>query len=275
MGGMRLSPRLVPVLLLAASTSLAADPPAALTGWRTAQGIFLSWSSTPPGAWTIWRGTASGALRPLTTLPPGQAGFWDTAVARTKAYAYALGDSRTHGLELEIAGAPPPVRIISGLVTTCSGLTPGMVYPGDSRNIFDPSRDRNVQFFGMFILRPFDPTVREVRIVWRDPKGDIFSQYSHPVTPRPADLPGERVGQLVLPQAIGLREVVSQNGQLRLPQEPGRHTVEVFVDEVPVSLTVFYLGEAASKKAPPPAAMPAGTPSGAVPRTPLPGTGLP
>jgi hypothetical protein len=283
-----MSPAARPVLILALcaasltdAAASAADAPAGLTGWRMARGITLTWSQTPAGGFTIWRGTEPGKLRPLVTLPPGQAGFWDTTAARLQGYVYALGDSRSHGSELDLPGAPPPVRILAGQVTTCSGLRRDAVFPADTQVIFTPSRDAFVEFFGYFLMRPFDPTVREARLVWRDPKGAVFSDYTHQITPRRVELPEGPVGQIVLPLSVGLRQVVAQNGQTRVPTEPGTYTIEAFVDEVSVSLTVWYLREEGPKKAAPPAGAPAsgGAPElslpGAVPRTPLPGTALP
>ncbi|MEK7474927.1 MAG: hypothetical protein AAB152_04745 [Candidatus Coatesbacteria bacterium] len=274
-------PSLILLLCTASLTASAAEAPTGLTGWRSARGITLSWSQSPAGGFTIWRGTVSGSLRTLASLPPGQGGFWDTSAARLQGYVYALGDSRSHGPELVLAGAPPPVRIMAGQVTTCSGLRRDAVYPADTQAFFTPSRDAFVEYFGYFLMRPFDPTVREARIVWRDPKGGVFAEYSHPITPRRVELPEGPVGQIVLPLSIGLRQVVAQNGQTRVPTEPGTYTVEAFVDDVPVSLTVWYLREEASKKAAPPtgASAPGGAlePSlpGTMPRTPLPGTALP
>jgi len=223
---------------------------------------------------TIWKGTAPGALHPVATLPPGQTGFWDTAAARTQSFWYAAGDPKSHGPEFSLAGAAAPAGILAGLVTTCSGLAPGGTFPANTQNFFAASRDRHVQFFGYFIMRPFDPTVREARIVWRDPKGAVFSEFSHTVTPHRVELPEGPTGQLLLAQAIGLREAIPQNGQMRVPLEPGIYTIEVFVDGAPVSLTVFYLRDEATKPAAPPAGG-AEAPDGGLRKANLPSTGFP
>ena len=260
-------------LLLAANAS-AADAPTELTGWRTIQGVFLSWSRTPTSVFTIWKGTAPGVLQPVATLPPGQVGFWDTSAVRALAYWYAVGDAKSHGPELILPGSTAPVRLLAGLVTTCSGLTPGGTFPANTQNFFTASRDRHVQFFGYFLMRPFDPTVREARIVWRDPKGEVFSEYSHTITPKKVELPEGATGQILLAQAIGLQESVPQNGQLRVPTEPGVYTIEVFVDDVPASLTIFYMRQEASKPAAP---QPGGAeaPAGGLRKANLPGAGFP
>ena len=86
--------------------------------------------------------------------------------------------------------------------------------------------------------------------MWRGPDGQVFSEYSHSITPRRVDLPEGQAGQILLAQAIGLRDALPQNGQQRVPVEPGLYTVEALVDDVPVALTIFYLkeGAAAPKK---------------------------
>jgi len=228
-----------------------AESPVELTAWRTAQGIFLSWSTTPQGISQIWRGTFPGGVVRMATIPGNQQGFLDLSAGRGQEYYYALGSGSQPGPLLHMPGRGGLVRIMAGLVTTCSGLAPGGVFPANNQNVFRKSQNPHVQFYGLYVMKPFDPTVREVRIVWKDPKGQVFSQYSHSITPRRIELPDGPAGQIVAPQAIGLQQVVAQNGQLRLPDEPGMHTVEVFVDDIPVSLAMFYIKEEpAQPKAP-------------------------
>ncbi len=251
----------VTVSLAGASSSPALgtqpNPPLELTAWRTPQGIFLSWSVTPAGEMRILRGTAPGRIETRATLPGGQSGFLDLAAMRTQEYWYVVETGDRRGAPLRVPGAAAPVRVLTGLVTTCSGLAPGGTFPANTQNYFYRSRNAHVQFYGYYFLRPYDPSPREVKLVWRDPKGEVFSEYSHQLAPRPVQIKGETVGQMLAPQAIGLREVVAQNGQKRLPEEPGMYTVEAFIDDIPVSLTVFYLKEEDAKGAPVPAAPPA------------------
>lgn len=236
--------RHIPLIAVLLSATLAhAAAPEGLTGWRTPQGIFLTWSGTPAGSFAIWRGTAPGRLAVLATLQPGQAGFMDMGAPGTGAVLYALGTGATPGPGITIGGAAGPVRILSSLVTTCSGLAPGGTFPANTQNYFYPSKHPHVQYFGYFLLEPWDPAPRTARLVWKDPAGAVFSEYSHAITPKRVELPSGAVGQVLLPQAIGLREVLPQNGQQRLPSGTGLCTVEAFLDDVPVALTVFYLKE--------------------------------
>jgi len=240
--------------------SASVEPPVELTAWRTAQGVFLSWSGSPQGSYEIWKGTASGAVLRMATLPGNQRGFLDLSAVRGQEYFYALGTGGKAGPVLCVPGRAGQVRILPALVTTCSALRPGGNFPANLQNYFQRSRDKDVQFFGYFLMKPFDPTPREMKLVWRDPKGQVFSEYSHSITPRRLELPDGPAGQILAPQAIGLREVVAQNGQLRVPEEPGLYTIELLVDDVPVSLSVFYLlkEEPARGDAP---ASPAGVPA--------------
>lgn len=224
------------------SGSVSADAPAPLTGWRGARGIELSWADASR-AWTIWRGTEPGRLMPMITMPAGQTGFLDFSVARTGRYFYALGDPKAHGDPLEFPGAPGVTRILAGLVTTCSGLQKGGLFPADTQNWFFASRNAHVQYFGYYFLKPFDPGPREAKVVWRDPAGAVFSEYTHSVTPKRVDLADGPAGQILLAQAMGLREALPQNGQKRVPTQPGLYTIETFIENVPVALTVWYLRE--------------------------------
>jgi hypothetical protein len=181
----------------------------------------------------------------LAILPSGQAGFLDLSTQKAQSYVYALGDEQRHGPEIAMPAPRGSVRIVSGLVTTCSGLVPNRAFPADTLNYFYSSRHVHVQYYGYFLLIPFDPTPREAKLVWRGPDKQVFSEYSHSITPRQVDLPEGPVGQILLAQAIGLREALPQNGQQRVPTETGMYTVEAFVDGVPVALTIFYLKEEA------------------------------
>jgi hypothetical protein len=236
---MRLAAWLVWLAAFAAPAA-AADAPRSLTGWRGDRGIFLSWSETG-GAFTLWRGTESGRLSALLTVPPGQSGFLDLAARRDTRYVYALGDARSHGDAVEFPAAPAGARILAGLVTTCSGLQKGGLFPADTQNWFFPSRNAHVQFYGYYLIRPFGDAPREAKLVWRDPAGAVLSEYTHPITPKRVDLPEGPAGQVLLAQAIGLREALPQNGQRRVPASAGLYTVEAFIDGVPVSVTVWYL----------------------------------
>jgi hypothetical protein len=206
----------------------------------------------------VWRGTGPGSLAMLAILPAGQAGFLDLGVTRTQEYAYALGDERRHGPPLVIPGSSGKTELIPSLVTTCSGLFKGK-YPVDARNYFNLSKDGHVEFFGMYLVKPYDSNPRQVRIVWRDAEGEVFSELSQPIVPQKVDLQKrELVGRMVIAQAIGLKDALPQNGQKRTPTQAGLHSIEVFVDEAPVSRTVFFImpeaareGPAASEKTPP------------------------
>lgn len=219
------------------------ESPVELTGWRTPQGIFLSWSSTPQGVSQIWRGTYPGGVARMATIPGNQQGFLDLSAVRGQEYFYALGSGSRPGPLLKLPGRGGSASIMAGLVTTCSGLAPGGVFPANNQNVFQKSKNPHVQFYGLYVMRPYDPGVREVKIVWKDPRGQVFSQYSHSITPRRIELADGPAGQVVAPQAIGLQQIVAQNGQLRLPEEPGMHTVEVSIDDIPVSLAIFYIKE--------------------------------
>jgi len=234
---------LSPAGLFFLATLAHATAPEGLTGWRTPQGIFLTWSGTPAGSFAVWRGTMAGRLAVLATLQPGQAGFMDMGAPGTGAVIYALGTGATPGPGITIGSVAGPVRILSSLVTTCSGLAPGGTFPANTQNYFYPSKHPHVQYFGYFLLQPWDPAPRTARLVWKDPAGAVFSEFSHAITPKRVDLPTGPVGQVLLPQAIGLREVLAQNGQQRLPAGTGLCTVEAFLDDIPVALTVFYLKE--------------------------------
>jgi hypothetical protein len=234
-----------------APPAVSAGNPVSLTGWRTSQGVFLSWSSTPQGVSQIWRGTYPGGVSRMATIPGNQPGFLDLSAVSGQEYYYALGAGSRPGPLLHIPGRGGAVKIMAGLVTTCSGLAPGGVFPANNQNVFLRSQNPHVQFYGLYVMKPFDPGVREVRIVWTDPKGRVFSRYSHSITPRRIELPDGPAGQIVAPQAIGLQQVVAQNGQESVPEEPGMYTVEVFIDDVPASLAIFYLKEEpAQQKAP-------------------------
>ncbi len=207
---------------------------------RTPSGIYLSWSASLTGLVGVWRGTEPGRLSLLTRLPAGQTGFMDLGTKSGLGYSYALGDRREHGAEVRLP-AVKPIRVLAGLVTTCSGLTKGSSFPANTQNYFVASRDPHVQYYGYFLLRPFDPAPRTARLVWRDSAGLIFSEYTGKITPKEVDLPEGKAGQLLLAQAVGLRHSLPQNGQKRVPVEPGIYTVEAFIDNVPVALTVFFI----------------------------------
>lgn len=218
-----------------------AAAPQGLSAKRTAQGIYLTWSDSLTGVVGIWRGTAPGSLRLLAQVPAGQAGFLDLKAGREETYRYALGGTKEHGAAIVVGGVAP-VKVLAGLVTTCSGLTKGSPYPANTRNYFSPARDVHVQYYGYFLIRPFDGTPRSVRLVWRDPEGDVFSEYEGTVTPRRVDLAEGPAGGVLLAQAIGLKHSLPQNGQKRIPQGEGVCTVEALIDGVPAGLTVFHLG---------------------------------
>lgn len=218
-----------------------ASSPLGLTARRTARGIYLTWSAPENQRVCVWRGTGPGSLSLLVQLPPGQGGFLDLAVERTAAYAYGLGDQQACSEWVQVPGQVQAAKILAGLVTTCSGLQQGGIFPANTQNYFSASRHAHVQYYGYFLLRPFDPAPREAKLVWRDPAGRVFSEYVHSITPKRVDLPAGPVGQILLAQAVGLRQVLSQNGQQRVPTRPGLYTIETFVDGVPVALTVFYL----------------------------------
>jgi len=187
----------------------------------------------------------------MATIPGNQQGFLDLSAARGQEYFYALGSGSRPGPLLNVPGRGGAFRIMAELVTTCSGLAPGGIYPANNQNVFQKSQNPHVQFYGLYVMKPYDAAVREVRIVWKNPKGVVFSQYSHPVTPRRIELSDGPAGQIVAPQAVGLQQIVTQNGQTSLPDDSGMHTVEVFVDETPVSLSIFYIKEEpAQPKAP-------------------------
>jgi len=224
--------------------------PSGLTAWRTPQGIYLSWSTTPEGAFEIWRGTFSGGLSLVATLPPGTQGFVDIAAHRTQGYWYALGAGKKPGAALEVPGAPAAAHVLAGLVTTCSGLMPNSLFPANTQNYFFKGRSTHVQYFGYFLLKPYDPSPRDVRLVWKDPHGAVFAEISKSVNPKKLDMPEGPVGQVLLSTPVGLQAVVAQNGQKSVPDEPGTYTVEAFIDDVPVALTVFYLKEEASQAKP-------------------------
>jgi len=259
-------------LLFLASPAVCGGVPTGLTGWRTPQGIFLTWTETPTGPFAVWRGTAPGSLTILATLQRGQVGFMDMGVRRETPYVYALGTGAAPGTEFRVDGLAAPVRILAALVTTCSGLSPGGTYPADTQNYFYPGKDRHVQFFGYFFLEPWDPAVRTARLVWKDATGAVFSEYSHAITPKRVELAGGTVGQLLLPQAIGLKDTLPQNGQLRIPAGPGMCTVEAFLDDVPIAMSVFYLKEQARAATALPRTLPAsdGSPAPAPAAAPLP-----
>jgi len=221
-----------------------ADAPAApqgLTAWRTSQGVFLSWSASRSGSVAVWRGEEGEEPRMFLNLPSGQAGFLDLGAKREKSYVYGIGSERVAAERVTVPGAGARGRILPSLVTTCSGLVQGRAFPGNTQNYFQIGKDVHVQYFGYFILKPYDPAEREVRLVWRDPDGKIFSEYSHGVTPRKADFPEGTLGHVVITQAIGLKEALPQNGQVRIPDKPGLYTVETFFDGEPAAQTVFFL----------------------------------
>jgi len=238
----------LPAFLCISSFSTAAvlSEPVGLTAWRTGQGVHLSWSAELSGKTVIWKGTEPGKLSVLAILPGGQKGFIDLSAGKEFAYYYGLGDEKAPFADVSLPGPGKGVRILSGLVTTCSGLAPGGVFPANTQNYFSPARDTHVQFYGYYFLRPFDSKEREVRIVWKDPAGEVFCDYSHSVAPKKVDLPGEAVGQILAPLAVGLREVIGRNGQTRIPSASGLYTIETFVDDVSVSVSVFYIREEAA-----------------------------
>lgn len=237
------------VLFLASSLALAGGSsprpveaqPGGLTAWRTPQGIFLSWSSSPSGAVEIWRGTETGKLAMLATLPGGQRGFLDLGASRGQEYFYALGSGKRPGAELKVPGGGGPLHVLSGLVTTCSGLAPNSLFPANTQNYFSRSRDTHVQYYGYFLLVPYDGVPRDIRLVWKDPRGAVFSEYSRTINPKRVDMPDGPMGQVLLSMPVGLREAIEQNGQKSVPSEPGMYTVEAFIDDSPVALSVFYL----------------------------------
>ncbi len=267
---------LVALALMFVAGTVSAEAPGSLTGWRGDRGIFLSWGDATK-SFTLWRGTEPGRLGVLLTVPPGQSGFLDLAALRTTRYLYALGDRSSHGEVVEIPGmAAGTSRVLAGLVTTCSGLQRGGLFPADTQNWFTGSKNAHVQYFGYYFLKPFDPAPREAKLVWRDPAGAVFSEYTHPITPKRVDLPDGAAGQILLAQAIGLREALPQNGQRLVPTVPGLYTVETFVDGDPVAVTIWYLRP--EKGAPRGDGVPAGMPpakqgdpaSPVPPRLPLP-----
>ncbi len=164
-----------------------------------------------------------------------------------------------------------PVRVLPALVTVCSGLAPGGTFPANTRNTFTAARDANVQFYGYYLLKPWNPAVRVARLVWRDPSGTVFSEYSHDITPRETALADGPAGNILLAQAIGLRTVVTQNGQVRVPDAPGLYTVEAFLDGVPISESVFYLQGSGTRPATPlaPGSDPAGPVRSGAPARPV------
>lgn len=222
------------------------DGPGALTARRTERGVHLVWSDSRGGLAGIWRGTEPGSLHLLAQIPGGHAGFLDLGAAKDQEYWYALGDAKRPGQAIRV-GPREPARILAGLVTTCSGLTRGKTFPADTQNYFTASRDPHVQYFGYFILTPFDPEPRTARLVWRDPRGEVFSESEIQVTPKEVELPGGKAGQVLLAQPIGLRNVLSQNGQKRVPTEPGLHSIEAAVDGVTVGVSVFWIGREGDK----------------------------
>jgi len=232
-----------PVLLVLVAGVAKAGSPSGLTGWRTPQGIFLSWSASGMGAGTrvgVWRGTEPGSLAMLAMLPAGQSGFLDLGSQKNQGYAYALGDDSKPGPAIVIP-ASGKTSLFPSLVTTCSGLFKGQ-YPADARNYFRTDKDSHVQFFGWYIVRPLVSESRQVRIVWRDSMGEVFSELAQDVVPQRVDMQKrEPVGRIVVAQAIGLKEAFPQNGQLRVPSEPGLYSIEVTVDGVQVSLTIFFI----------------------------------
>lgn len=228
-------------VLLAAGSSVLADSPAPLTGWRTERGIFLSWTD-PAKSFTLWRGTEPGRLSVLLTVPAGQSGFHDLAAHRAGRWCYALGDARSHGDALDFPGTAPAGGMLAGLVTTCSGLARGRWAPADTQNGFVASRNAHVQFFGSYFLAPFDDAPHATRVVWKDPAGAVFADLAGPVTAKRVELPAGPAGRLLISMAIGLREALPQSGQRRVPVAPGQYTIEAFIDGAPVSLTVWYLG---------------------------------
>lgn len=230
------------------SPSAVVSEPVGLTAWRSAQGVHLSWSAQFAGKTVIWRGTEPGKLSVMAILPGGQKGFMDLSAEKGLPYTYGIGDEKAPFAEVALAGLGTGVRVLSGLVTTCSGLAPGGVFPANTQNYFSPARDSHVQFYGYYFLRPFDSAEREVRIVWKDPAGGVFCEYSHVVAPKKVDLAEGAVGQVLVPLAVGLREVIARNGQTGIPSAPGLYTIEVSIDGVPVSVTVFYIREEAPRQ---------------------------
>jgi hypothetical protein len=241
---------LVPLLflLVPACASAATAPPGPLTAWRTPLGIRLDWGSPSPVPVRIWRSSAAGAYTPLATLPPGQAGFVDLSARPESGYRYALGEPGSGAPEVEIPAPPAggPANVLAGLVTTCRGLAPGGTYPADTRNLFELGKDRVVQYFGYFVLKPWREGVRHGRLVWRAPDGRTLAEYAHSLSPRRLDLPDGPVGQIVLAMAFGLDRPVEQNGQREVPTEPGLYTIEAFLDGGAVGLTFFQLRAAAA-----------------------------
>jgi hypothetical protein len=238
----------LPVLAALVAGSAQAVPPSGLTGWRTPQGIFLSWSASGTGVRGqvgVWRGTEPGSLAMLAQLPSGQAGFLDLGAQKNQGYAYALGDDRKPGPPV-LFPAPGKTSLFPSLVTTCGGLFKGK-YPADARNYFQSAKDSHVQFFGMYLVRPFDSTSRQVKIVWRDPAGEVFSELEQGIVPQRVDMQkGEPAGRIVVAQAVGLRESLPQNGQQRVPVNPGLYSIEVSIDDVPASITIFFVLPSAS-----------------------------
>lgn len=220
----------------------ATETPNPLTAARTERGVYLSWSKSLTGLLGVWRGTGPGSLRLLAQIPGGQAGFLDLSAARAREYWYALGDAKRPGRTISLPGRTP-VRVLAGLVTTCSGLTKGRVFPADTQNYFTATRNAHVQYFGYFFLTPFDASPRTARFVWRDPGGEVLSEYEHKITPREVDIPGGKAGQVLFSQAIGLQHALPQNGQKRVPTEPGLYSVEALLDGVSVGITVFWIGK--------------------------------
>lgn len=243
---------LVSSLVLAGGSAPRADGPlpGGLTAWRTAQGIFLSWSASPSGSVEIWRGTESGKLSLVATLPGGQHGFLDLSAARRQEYFYALGSGKRPGAELNVPGGGGPVQVLAGLVTTCSGLAPNSMFPANTQNFFVRSRDNHVQYYGYFLVRPYVQSPHDIRLVWRDPHGAVFSEFSRTINPKRVEISGEAMGQILMSMPVGLREAVAENGQKSVPTEPGMYTVEAFVDDEPVALSVFYIREEQSQQRP-------------------------
>ena len=186
----------------------------------------------------------------LLVLPAGQSGFLDLGAKRENSYTYGIGDERAIAERVTVPGAGPRGRILPSLVTTCSGLVQGRAFPGNTQNYFQLGRDAHVQYYAYFLVKPFDPSGREVKLVWRDPSGQVFSEYSHGVTPKKADFPDGEIGNVVITQAVGLKDALPQNGQTRVPDQPGLYTVEVFFDGEPAARTVFFLTQPAQSAQP-------------------------
>jgi hypothetical protein len=229
-----------------AEAARAAPAPQGLTASRTAQGVLLSWSAGRDGRVAVWRGEESGEPKVLAVLPAGQSGFLDLSARRDKAYTYGVGDERAPQEKAVLPAQGARARIVPSLVTTCSGLVQGRAFPGNTQNYFTLGRDPHVQYFGYFIVKPYEPGERVVRLVWRDPAGQVFSEYTHSVTPRKAEMPGEPVGNMVITQAIGLKDSLPQNGQVRVPDQPGVYTVETQFDGETAAQTVFFIMQSGS-----------------------------